>query len=636
MLKIFELLKTQNLKKSLSDVGYRFPISVLIILITSGLFFSLVHQNFTNSTEEYIIRSIFSLVITFFLVTWVYITVEWNSISKTKSYILQVLSVLFWILFFYGFDQNIDNFENFVFFILTLIWIISFLFFAPYIKKIISGKEKQNVFFSYFYKTSSVFLTSFILWILLFTLWNIAIMAVFELFDIDWAHNSEIIWDWATISLSLITPIFALTQLPIKSSFNKNQFKENSFFSFLTKYIATPFIYIYFIILYAYSIKVLSNFWDWPKWEVSWLVIWFSIFGYLTYIFSLPFDLKNKFITSFRKIFPFVVIPQIFMLFYAIYLRINQYDITINRYFVVVFWIWLLTISLYYIFSKKKSLSTTLSTLTLFTIIISIWPWSVYNLPEKRQLSILKDNLQQAWILKNWEIIPLKNYSDIDKQLSWNIYSGIDYLCNFSKCENIKTTFQKQYSKLLEKDKKEFDKRKKEDLETFKNNEKQLKNVHKRVYKWPSKWEIINYITDNIKVEAYYKTSKARFSTINIFLENYNDLFPIDTKWYSKIYKISDYMKEWESEYVQIDIENKKIKINRNNQTIESIDISHVIDSIYNTYKQKATTKFSKSELTFELWKYKLILENINIVNPEFSWEDMYKNYYTNWYLLER
>ena len=31
-----------------------------------------------------------------------------------------------------------------------------------------------------------------------------------------------------------------------------------------------------------------------------------------------------------REAFPEVVIPQIFMLFYAIYLRINQYDITIN------------------------------------------------------------------------------------------------------------------------------------------------------------------------------------------------------------------------------------------------------------------------------------------------------------------
>jgi hypothetical protein len=102
------------------------------------------------------------------------------------------------------------------------------------------------------------------------------------------------------------------------------------------------------------------------------MVIWFSIFGYITYMFSYVFEEKNKFIKIFRKVFPYIVIPQIFMLFYAIYLRINQYDITINRYFIVVFGLWLLIISLYYIFSKKKHLAFIPAVLTLFTIIISI------------------------------------------------------------------------------------------------------------------------------------------------------------------------------------------------------------------------------------------------------------------------
>jgi hypothetical protein len=60
------------------------------------------------------------------------------------------------------------------------------------------------------------------------------------------------------------------------------------------------------------------------------------------------------------------------MLFYAIYLRINQYDLTINRYFVVIFGIWLLVISIYFIFSKKKNLMVIPAILTIFTIIISI------------------------------------------------------------------------------------------------------------------------------------------------------------------------------------------------------------------------------------------------------------------------
>jgi hypothetical protein len=61
--------------------------------------------------------------------------------------------------------------------------------------------------------------------------------------------------------------------LPQKETIDDNLFYENKFFSFLVKYVAIPFIYIYFLILYAYTVKVLLNFQDWPKGEVSWLVI---------------------------------------------------------------------------------------------------------------------------------------------------------------------------------------------------------------------------------------------------------------------------------------------------------------------------------------------------------------------------
>jgi hypothetical protein len=102
------------------------------------------------------------------------------------------------------------------------------------------------------------------------------------------------------------------------------------------------------------------------------MVIGFSIFGYIIYIFSYIFENTNKFIKSYRKYFPYAVIPQIFMLFYAIYLRIAQYDITVNRYLVVMFGIWLLLTSLYFVFSKKKSLPIIPALLTIFTILISI------------------------------------------------------------------------------------------------------------------------------------------------------------------------------------------------------------------------------------------------------------------------
>jgi len=45
------------------------------------------------------------------------------------------------------------------------------------------------------------------------------------------------------------------------------------------------------------------------------------------------------------------------MLFYAIYLRIAQYDLTINRYLVIAFGIWLIVLSVFLIFSKEKRIA---------------------------------------------------------------------------------------------------------------------------------------------------------------------------------------------------------------------------------------------------------------------------------------
>jgi len=646
-MKIFSIFKAESLKNSIKNVIKRFPISIIIILWLVGIFISLNHLDLTNQIEENLIRINFSLIITFFLSIWAYIFSESSEYKNLKSILLQIWSIIFWIFFFFWFDQNIDNFENFIFFTLSLVWIISLLFFAPYTTQILSNKLKQSVFYTYFYNISVVFLTSFILGWVLFVLWSIWIWATFELFDLNYLNDEKVYIDWMITSLCFITPIFALTRLPNKRSFRENHFNENIFFSFLVKYIAIPFIYIYFIILYAYTIKVLSNFWNWPKWEVSWMVIGFSIFGYVTYIFSYIFEQKNKFILTFRKAFPYVVIPQIFMLSYAIYLRIAQYDITINRYFVVVFGLWLFIISLYYIFSKVKHLSFIVSTLTLFTVIISIWPWSVYNLPESRQYNLLESNLLEAWILKDWKITPLNDYKDISPDLSQNIYSEIDYLCDFSDCNNIKSLFSEQYEELIIEDQEKWEKYKKEDIERYKESiekykdinedifESKEKNLIKReleVYDWPSKWEIVRSITEKIKVERNYWNKDRINSTMRFNIEWIKWVFPLDIDWYKYIYDL-DTRKDLLSskQFAYIDLDNNFIEFSYN-WKINKLDITPIIKILEQNYI-KTKKEYSKEELSFEIDWYKVIFDNITIENPEYSWGDeVYE--YINGYLL--
>lgn len=634
MLKIFKIFSTKNLKENIVNILSRFPVAVVIVLIVNILFYTILHGDFSNIVENNLMKYIISLIITFFFSVWVYINSENLWFNNIKRNLLQIIPILFWVVLFLWFSTDLNDFENFVFAILCSAWIISYLFFAPYSKWIIQNKIKQPVYYTYFYKISVIFLISTILWWVLAALGSIWITAVEELFDLRTIITDKTYQDWIILALAFFPPIFALTQIPEKKTFNESYFNENVFFSFLIKYIVTPFIYIYFIILYAYTIKVLTNFWDWPKWEVSWMVIWFSTLWYITYIFSYIFEEKNKFIKVFRKAFPYVVFPQLFMLFYAIYLRINQYDITVNRYFVVVFWIWLAVISLYYIFSKKKYLSFIPFILTIFTIIISIWPWSVYNLPESRQLVRLENNLNEAWILKNWEILPQNSYNDIDDDLSKNIYSWINYLCDFNNCDIIKELFPEQYKEIEEKHKKDFERNKTEDLEQNKDNEKYIENVENRVYNSPWKWEIVSEIAKIIKVKSYFDNMSER-KYININIEWRNDIFPLDVNWYSKIYRISGWKSYDNNEYARINIEDWLLEIIKESKEIEKIDINSIIDEIYKSYLEVWNTELEEEKLVFEKENYKVIFDNIQIKNPDYKWEEKWNWYwYANWYLL--
>lgn len=132
---------------------------------------------------------------------------------------------------------------------------------------------------------------SIIVGVSLFILGAIAILTVNNLFDIG--HGSEyskLYGYWAAISLALIAPLYGLAQFPKPDTIDSKTYENNRFFAFIVKYVAVPFVFIYFAILYAYTAKVLMNFSEWPKGMIAWLVIGFSTLGYLTYIYSKPYE----------------------------------------------------------------------------------------------------------------------------------------------------------------------------------------------------------------------------------------------------------------------------------------------------------------------------------------------------------
>jgi len=641
---ILSRLSLEAIQKNITLTSKRFPIATLAMILTALCLFTLVHANLEQILEKNIISIVVSLIMTFFFSIAIDLNSESRWYTPLKKYLFQALPILFGIFFFFTFHAGTESFENMVFLFLSLAGIMSFLFFAPYLKNIALWNGEQNSYYAYFYKIATLFLVSTILGWLLFALWAIAIWTIETLFWLGIYNN--VYGDWSIIAMIIFTPLFALQGLPQKSEFNEAILSQNAFFSFLTRYVAIPFVVIYFLILYAYSIKVLLNFGDWPKWEVSWMVIGFSILWYMTYIFSYSFEAKNKFIARFRKYFPYTVVPQVAMLFYAIYLRIAQYDITINRYFVVVFGLWLLIISLYFIISKKKYLGNIAALLTLFTIIVSVWPWWVYSLPESRQLARLEHHLAQANILQDNSIIPLKDSADIDEKLSGEIYNWIDYLCDFDDCNSIKKLFKEQYETIVTEDKKEFTDKKLSDVEYYQNNDFNLDNtqrqeeidsIENRKYEWPNKWNIVSKLTDILKVKEFSNNWDLYIHPYKYFAKSDSKLLlntSIDG--YKEIIELRWNINSGRKKYGFIDVQTKTISIYESDALIDTIDASTMITFFINQDDSKSKywqrSDFNSNDMVFELkWKIhevKAIIEYISVPNPKYNWkkEDHYIN----------
>lgn len=603
----------QEIKSSLTQMRQRFPFPIWISIIVTLLFFYLIGDGIYLWTNEFVWKIILTGIYTFFLSLAVTLINESINTQNNKCFLWQIGVLSFWAIFYYFFPEEIDSSESIVFFSLSLAGTVSSVFIAPYLQYILKLKYKEKSFYVYFYNISVVFFLTFIVGWVLALLWNIAILTITTLFDVSYSSWWDIHSYWTVLALCFLAPCFALTQLPNKESFETTLFTENWFFHFLIRYIALPFIYIYFIILYAYTLKVLMNFSEWPKWEVSWMVIWFSIFGYLIYMFSYIFeqdDTKHthKLVHLFRKYFPIVIIPQIWMLFYAISLRIWQYDFTINRYFVVVFGIWLLLSSLYYIVSQKKTLLFLPALLTLFTLIISIGPWSVYNFPLSRQIHRLEQNLIEADILVNENIIPLEKYSDIDTTLSGKIYSGIQYICNYDNCDAIKLLFPKQYQDLLQQRKYDFD-----------NNSGQYSyklNVdYEVILEDPDNWDIVYHITNTLKVEKH-NTYRNPDASRMAYLYNSSGVYPIEVSGYDYVIQSNDYNnRKWEK-YASINQENLILNIHIWEDS-ENIDISDIVTDLRIRYNVDFDSTFENDENIFSFsWKvfeWKLIIESASI-----------------------
>ncbi len=171
------------------------------------------------------------------------------------------------------------------------------------------------------------------------------------------------------------------------------------------QYIMLGLIILYFIILYTYVVTIIIR-GEWPKGVLSYLIIGVSILGYLTVLLLHPYTQKqnSSWFGNLGRAFNFLVLPLVIVLFFAVGIRVSDYGITMNRYFIILLGVWLTYISITRII-KPDWLKVVPSSIAVFVLLSSFGPWGVESVSRRSQVNRLEAILIKNNALKEGKLV---------------------------------------------------------------------------------------------------------------------------------------------------------------------------------------------------------------------------------------
>lgn len=218
------------------------------------------------------------------------------------------------------------------------------------------------------------------------------------------------------------------------------------------QYVAIPIVVVYLLILYLYTFKIIIT-WQLPVGWVSNLILGFSITGIFSLLLVHPLKNSegNKWINKFSKVFYFILIPLIILLYVAILRRISEYGITENRYYIFVAALWLSGITIYFIFSKVKNIKIIPISLFIIILLVSFGPLGAFSVSLNNQLGRFEEILSKNSLLINGKIV--KAEKEINSDDSDNIFSILNFLELRKQYSRIQPWFDVSLDSLAKEDK---------------------------------------------------------------------------------------------------------------------------------------------------------------------------------------
>jgi len=401
----------------------RFPFAIVLTIFSSIVAIYIVEQKDFDLRNNILTNFIFASFITFPFFISVKLIAESFIKNKLVQHLLSLLPITF--LFFYTFwlpeTAKLNDYYIIISLILILIFHLS-VSFAPFLRK-----TKYNIFWQFNNYLFQRFLVSGLFSVVLYAGLSIALLSFNALFDFN--VDSNLYLELLIIIVGIFSTWFFLSGVPKNIESLEYDIFYPKGLKIFTQFVLLPIVLIYLLILYSYIVKIVAQ-GEWPIGWVSYLVLGFSTTGIfsLLLIYPLQFKKENIFIYKFSKWFYFAIFPLIILLFMAINVRISDYGITENRYFVLALATWLTFISVYLLITKQRNIKIIPISLSIIAIISIIGPFSAFNISKNSQFNRLKTILTENKIIKDGRVV--KADKKIDFETSKDISSIVSYIVN--------------------------------------------------------------------------------------------------------------------------------------------------------------------------------------------------------------
>lgn len=443
-----KLLNFSDLKGEFLRTLKTFPLSIfcgvaaaLLMIYQNHLDF-LAQQVGIYSTHNDVVPVVFSCIFAYllFLAVDLFVLTRKSAWYKNIGRILAagaVVAVYFTLLKDFKFWAQNDFME---FFILNLSGVLLVLV-APFLR----SKVKMEDFWNYLVHTLFSFLFAFVLFGILFGGIALLFTSIDYLFhtNIDGVYYGDVFF----VITGFLASSFFLGNFP--KDFKKLK-AEGNFFRILSEYFLVPLVIVYFVMLYVYTGKMVAT-WQWPAGGVAGWIIGFSMVGIFAYVFSYAIKEKSLgYVEAFKRWFFVALIPLTFVLFTALWFRVNAYGITVWRYLGFAFGLWLLMNALYFAISRAKDLRAFLVTLVAI-LMVAVYggPISAFSITKEAQIQRLVSHLAIEGMIQS-DNLNLRKVDEFNykSENAAEVYKISQYLIDYYGMEVLKERFDGEVDKI--------------------------------------------------------------------------------------------------------------------------------------------------------------------------------------------